>query len=120
MGGSYARSRPTPMTLHREPEPTFEEAEEALSEGDAIFRTRRPGTVLSALAHVAFRRMWIGSFASNIGTWMQTLVLGAYAYELTGSSAFVGAAHLRPARARCCSSGCSAGSSPTCSTAGCS
>ena len=90
MGGSYARSRPTPMTLHREPEPTFEEAEEALSEGDAIFRTRRPGTVLSALSHVAFRRMWIGSFASNIGTWMQTLVLGAYAYDLTGSSAFVG------------------------------
>ena len=78
------------MTLHREPEPTFEEAEEALSEGDAIFRTRRPGTVLSALSHVAFRRMWIGSFASNIGTWMQTLVLGAYAYDLTGSSAFVG------------------------------
>jgi MFS family permease len=90
MEGSYARSRPTPMTLHREPEPTFEEAEEALSEGDAIFRTRRPGTVLSALSHVAFRRMWIGSFASNIGTWMQTLVLGAYAYDLTGSSAFVG------------------------------
>ena len=35
--------------------------------------------------------MWLGSFASNIGTWMQTVVLGAFAYTLTGSSAFVGA-----------------------------
>ena len=29
-------------------------------------------------------------FASNIGTWMQNVVLGAYAFKLTGSSAFVG------------------------------
>ncbi len=79
------------MTLHRRsPEPTFEESEEALAEGDALFPRRRPGTVRSVLGHTAFRRMWVGSFASNVGTWMQTVVLGAYAYELTGSSSFVG------------------------------
>ena len=31
-----------------------------------------------------------GLFASNVGNWMQTAILGAYAYELTDSSAFVG------------------------------
>jgi MFS family permease len=78
------------MTLHRDPAPTFEEAEEALAEGDAIFRTQRQGTAWTAFSHRSFRRLWLGSFASNIGTWMQTLVLGAYAYELTRSSTFVG------------------------------
>jgi MFS family permease len=34
--------------------------------------------------------MWGGLFASNIGNWMQTAILGAYAYELTDSSSFVG------------------------------
>jgi MFS family permease len=32
----------------------------------------------------------LGFFASNIGTWMQNVVLGAYAYELTHSATFVG------------------------------
>jgi hypothetical protein len=26
--------------------------------------------------------MWIGSFGSNIGTWMQTVVMGGYVYKL--------------------------------------
>jgi MFS family permease len=34
--------------------------------------------------------MWLGSFGSQTGTWMQQVVLGSYAYQLTGSSAFVG------------------------------
>ena len=34
--------------------------------------------------------MFLGAFASNIGTWMQNVVLGAYAYDLTHSSTFVG------------------------------
>jgi predicted MFS family arabinose efflux permease len=49
-----------------------------------------PGTARSALSHRSFRLVWGGLFASNIGNWMQTAILGAYAYELTGSSAFVG------------------------------
>ena len=37
-----------------------------------------------------FRRVFIGAFLSNIGTWMQNVVLGALAYDLTGSPTFVG------------------------------
>ena len=41
-------------------------------------------------AHRTFRIVFLGAFASNIGTWMQNVVLGAYAYDLTHSSTFVG------------------------------
>jgi MFS family permease len=34
--------------------------------------------------------MWIASFASNIGTWMQNVVLPAYVYERTGKASIVG------------------------------
>ncbi len=33
--------------------------------------------------------MWFGSFASNIGTWMQNVVLPAYVYHRTGSASVV-------------------------------
>jgi len=33
--------------------------------------------------------MWTGSFASNVGTWMQNVVLPAYVYERTGSASVV-------------------------------
>ena len=69
--------------------PIIEDTEEALTEGDDY--VRGVGTTRSALAHREFRLMWLGSFASNIGTWMQTVVLGSYAYKLTESSVFVGA-----------------------------
>ncbi len=49
-----------------------------------------PGTVTSALRHQPFRRVWIGQLASNIGTWMQNIVLGILAYELTGAAWFIG------------------------------
>jgi MFS family permease len=78
------------MTLHRpDPEPIVEDAEEALLEGDD-YPTHRRGTARAALAHREFRLMWLGSFGSNVGTWMQQVVLGSYAYQLTKSSAFVG------------------------------
>ena len=53
---------------------------------------RRPahGTAAAALRNRNFRTMWLGLFASNIGTWMQTLVLPAYIYERTGSGWWVG------------------------------
>ncbi len=51
----------------------------------------RPGTASAALAQPAFRRMYIGGFASNIGSWMQTVVLGPFALRLSGGSGlFVG------------------------------
>ena len=49
-----------------------------------------PGSARAALAYPDFRRMWIASFASNIGTWMQNVVLPAYVYERTGKASIVG------------------------------
>ncbi|MCB1002060.1 MAG: MFS transporter [Acidimicrobiales bacterium] len=50
----------------------------------------RPGSARAALAYPDFRRMWFASFASNIGTWMQNVVLPAYVYERTGRASIVG------------------------------
>lgn len=78
------------------PEEQLEAVEDALLEGD---RTFTAGTARSAFAHRTFRIVYLGAFASNIGTWMQNVVLGALAYELTGSGIFVGivtAAQLGP------------------------
>ncbi len=65
----------------------FEEAEDALVGGSRSFT---PGTAMSALRHRTFRTVYLGAFSSNIGTWMQNVVLGALAYDLTGSGLFVG------------------------------
>ncbi|MGH9043727.1 MAG: MFS transporter [Acidimicrobiales bacterium] len=65
----------------------MEEIEDAVLEGD---RTVARGTARAALAYRDFRIIYFGAFASNIGTWMQNVVLGAYAYDLTHSSTFVG------------------------------
>jgi len=76
--------------------PCGEDAEDALLEGD---RTFTPGTARAALRHRTFRTVYIGAFSSNIGTWMQNVVLGALAYDITGSGVFVGviiAAQLGP------------------------
>jgi MFS family permease len=64
-----------------------EQMEDALVDGDVPFER---GTAQAALRHRDFRIVYFGTFASNIGTWMQNVVLGAYALKLTGSSAFVG------------------------------
>lgn len=65
----------------------IEDAEDALEEGD---RPIPAGTIRSALANRQFRIVYSGSVLSNIGTWMQNVVMAAYAYELTGSASFVG------------------------------
>ena len=73
-----------------------EDVEDALVDGD---RALRPGTARAAFAHPTFRTVYLGAFASNIGTWMQNVVLGALAYDLTRSGTFVGlitAAQLGP------------------------
>ena len=49
----------------------------------------RPGTARSALASRDFRLVWIGSFASNVGTWMQNVVLPAFVYTQTGKASYV-------------------------------
>lgn len=48
------------------------------------------GTLASAFAQPAFRRVWYGNLASNIGTWMQNITLGVLAYRLTGEAWFIG------------------------------
>ena len=73
-----------------------DECEDAYVDGD---RTFTPGTARSAFSHRTFRTIYLGAFASNIGTWMQNVVLGAVAYSLTHSAVFVGimtAAQLGP------------------------
>ena len=49
-----------------------------------------PGSARAALAYPDFRRMWVASFASNVGTWMQNVVLPAYVYDRTGRASIVG------------------------------
>ncbi len=68
---------------------SIEEIEDAVIDGDTPLPARS-GTARAALSHRTFRIVFFGAFASNIGTWMQNVVLGAYAYELTHSSTFVG------------------------------
>ena len=67
--------------------------EEAQVEGDVAFALGeleiRPGTARSALRSRDFRVLWFATFASNVGTWMQNVALGAFAYELTHSAGFV-------------------------------
>jgi MFS family permease len=72
--------------VEREREPTFEESMDALEEGDAPIQV---GAARAALASHDFRVVWFGAFASNIGTWMQNVTLGAFAWELTHSPTFV-------------------------------
>ena len=68
---------------------SVEEIEDAVVDGDSPIGPRS-GTVMAALRHRTFRIVFLGVFASNIGTWMQNVVLGAYAYDITHSSTFVG------------------------------
>src|ERR671918_1405739 len=68
-------------------DPNAEETTEAIIEGDLPFRR---GTAQAALRNRDFRIFWGGTFASNIGTWMQNVLLGAYGYTLTRSATYVG------------------------------
>ncbi len=77
-------SGPAPETEPRLPD--LETTEDAVLEGDTVYAA---GSARAALAHRPFRLVWMGSLASNIGTWMQNVALGAFAYKLTGSSGFV-------------------------------
>lgn len=73
-----------------------EDVEDALVDGDRLFA---PGTAMAAMRHRVFRIVFIGAFLSNVGTWMQNVVLGGFAYELTHSKSYVGlliAAQLAP------------------------
>ncbi len=68
-------------------EVSLEDLEDSLVDGDQPIRA---GTALTALRQRTFRIVFFGAFASNIGSWMQSVILGAYAYSISHSSAFVG------------------------------
>ncbi len=59
---------------------------DACEDGDVTWQR---GTARAALRHRDFTILWSGMFASNIGTWMQTIVLGAYARNVA-SNDYVG------------------------------
>src|SRR3954447_13461299 len=72
------------MLFRREHDPDGDDATEALVDGD---RTYRRGTAGAALRHRGFRLVWGGTFLSNIGTWMQNVILGIFAYKISGNDA---------------------------------
>jgi MFS family permease len=49
----------------------------------------QPGTARAALGYRDFRIIWIGLFASQIGTWMQNLALPAYIDDRTHQATWV-------------------------------
>jgi MFS family permease len=66
----------------------LDQADDAQVDGDLPYT---PGSARGALSHRAFRSVWLGTFASNIGTWMQNIALGVLAYQLTHSATYVAA-----------------------------
>jgi len=75
------------MQVHRSDDADSEQVSDALIDGDVVLVR---GTARAALRHRDFRIFWSGVFASNIGTWMQNVLLGAYGYVLTHSAGYVG------------------------------
>lgn len=68
-------------------DPESEAVAEALEEGDVAFER---GTARAALRHRDFRIFWGGLFASNVGTWMQNIIVAAYVQTLTRDARWVG------------------------------
>ncbi len=64
-----------------------DDVEDALLEGD---RTIEAGGARAALRYPVFRRVYFAALVSNIGSWMQTVILGAFVFNVTGSSTDVG------------------------------
>ena len=67
--------------------PVLEDVEDALVDGDVPYQR---GTAAAALRNRNFRIVYVGTFSSNVGTWMQNVVLGAYGLALTHSGFYVG------------------------------
>src|SRR3954465_8458282 len=74
------------MLRPRDEAAELEEVEDALVDGGVAYQR---GTAAAALRHRDFRIVYAGTFASNVGTWMQNVILGAYAFALTRIGGFV-------------------------------
>lgn len=77
------------MLFRRASEPSPGEVEDALDAIVDVDRAYRPGTAQAALRHRDFRLVWGGTFLSNIGTWMQNVILGVFALRI-GDAGYVG------------------------------
>src|SRR5215208_1742991 len=75
------------MSTPPDQDPDTEGATDALVDGDQALVS---GTAIAALRHRDFTIVWGGTFASNIGTWMQNVLLGAFALQLTHDPGYVG------------------------------
>jgi predicted MFS family arabinose efflux permease len=64
-----------------------EDVEDALLEGD---RALEVSGARAALGYPVFRLIYGAALISNIGSWMQTVVLAAFVFTITGSSTDVG------------------------------
>lgn len=62
-----------------------------MSADNQAVNTAERGTARDALAVPEFRQLYFGTALSNTGRWMQTAALGVLGWELTESSAFLGA-----------------------------
>ncbi len=72
--------------LEAAPPAQLAQSDDAQIDADLPFT---PGSARAALSHRSFRSVWLGTFASNIGTWMQNIALGVFAYQLTHSATYV-------------------------------
>ncbi len=68
------------------PPARLEQSDDAQIDADLPYT---PGSARAALSHRSFRSVWLGTFASNIGTWMQNIALGVFAFQLTHSATYV-------------------------------
>jgi MFS family permease len=51
----------------------------------------RPGSGWAPMRTASFRRLWLAQFASNVGSWMQTVAAQWVMLSLTGSAVLIGA-----------------------------
>ncbi|MBF6557406.1 MAG: MFS transporter [Acidimicrobiales bacterium] len=87
-GSPPSKPRPRPRLRRSAPEAQLDQADDGQVDGDLPYT---PGSARGALSHRAFRSVWLGTLASNIGTWMQNIALGVFAYQLTHSATYVAA-----------------------------
>lgn len=69
-------------------EPDSDENLESNEARESVFSKLAQG--YSALQHRDFRFLWIGTFASNIGSWMQKVATAWLIYQITNSTAWLG------------------------------
>ncbi len=66
------------------------QSEAASPEAEIIEETERGGRPFVSLQYPEYRYLWSGSFLSNIGTWIQTVALGWFVFQITNSEFSLG------------------------------